>query len=45
MYVTVTAVVRVVRKGFCRSSESCDPEEDALCSETLDKDALIRSCG
>ena len=39
MYVTVS--VSVVRKGFCRSSEWFDPEEDALCSEALDKDTLI----
>jgi hypothetical protein len=45
MYVTVSAVVRVVRKRFCRSSEWFNPEEDALCSEALDKDALIRSRG
>ena len=40
-----SAVVRVVRKGFCRNSEWFDPEEDALRSEALDKDPLIRSRG
>jgi hypothetical protein len=43
LYLIVFAVVRVVWKGFCGSSNWPGPEEDALCSETPDEDALIRS--
>ena len=45
MYVTVSPVVRFVRRGFCRSSEWFDSEENTLRSEALDKDALIKSRG
>jgi hypothetical protein len=41
----VSAVVRVVRAGFCCSLHWFGPEEDALCAEAPDKDALIRSRG
>ena len=43
LYLIVTAVVGVVWKRFCGSLEWPGPEEDALCSETPDEDALIRS--
>jgi hypothetical protein len=34
--------VRVVRKGFCFSPDGSGPEEEALCSEAPDEDALTR---
>ena len=45
LYLIVSGVVRVVRTGFCCSTEVCEPEEAALCSEALNEDALIRSRG
>ena len=45
LYLIVSAIVRVVWKGFCSSSNRSGPEEDALCSETPDEDALIRDHG
>jgi hypothetical protein len=44
LYLIVSAVVRVVWTRFCGSLDWPSPEEDALCSETPDEDALIRSC-
>ena len=41
LYLVVLTVVRVVRKRFCRSPEVFGPEQDALCSEAFDEDALI----
>ena len=43
VYLIVAAVVRVVWSSFCGSLDWPGPEEDALCSETPDGDALIRS--
>jgi hypothetical protein len=43
LYLTVAAVVRVVWRRFCGGLDWPGPEEDALCSETSDEDALIRS--
>jgi hypothetical protein len=43
LYLIVTAVIRVVWRRFCSSLEWPGPKEDALCSETPDEDALIRS--
>jgi hypothetical protein len=40
LYFIIFTVVRVVRKGFCRGSETSGPEQDALCSEAFDKDAV-----
>ena len=41
----LTAVsVRVVGKGFCRGPEMSGPEQDALCSEALNEDAVILAC-
>ena len=42
LYLVVSPVVRVVRKGFCCSSDSSAPEKDALRSEALDENALIQ---
>ena len=44
-YLIVSAIVRVVWKGLSSSSDRSGPEEDALCSETSDEDALIRGHG
>lgn len=41
----VSTVVRIVRAGFCCSPHWFGPEEDALCTEAPDEDALIRSRG
>jgi hypothetical protein len=43
LYLILSAVVRVIWRRFCGSSDWPGPEEDALCSETPDEDALIRS--
>jgi hypothetical protein len=45
LYVIISAVVRVVWRRFCGGLDWPGPEleEDALCSETPDEDALIRS--
>jgi hypothetical protein len=43
LYLIVSGVVRVVRMGFCCSTEVVDSVEAALCSEALNEDALIRS--
>jgi hypothetical protein len=45
LYLIASAVVRVIRKGFCCSTDVFDPKESALCSESPDEDALIRSRG
>ena len=45
LYLIVPGVVRVVRTGFCCSTEVFDPEEAALCSEAPNEDALIQSRG
>ena len=43
LYLIVAVVVRVVWSSFCGSFDWPGPEEDTLCSETPDEDALIRS--
>ena len=45
LYLILMIVVRVVRKGFGCSPDAFHPEYDTLCSEALDKDALIRCSG
>ena len=45
LYLVISAIVRVVRKGFCCSTDAFEPEEFALCSEALDEYTLIRSRG
>src|SRR6266852_8368109 len=44
LYLIIATVVRVVWKRFCGGLDWPGPEKDALCSETPDEDALIRSC-
>jgi hypothetical protein len=41
LYLTLSTVVKVVKKGFCCSPEVFGPKETALCSEAPDEDALI----
>jgi hypothetical protein len=41
----VSAVVRVVGARFCRRPHWFGPEEDVLCTEAPDEDALIRNRG
>ena len=43
LYLIVVAVVRVVLSRFCGGFDRPGPEENTLCSETPDEDALIRS--
>jgi hypothetical protein len=43
LYLIVPVVIRVVWRSFCGSLDWPGPEEDALCSETPDEDALIQS--
>ena len=43
LYLTVSAVIRVVRLGFCCSSDWFGPEEYALCAKAPDENALIPS--
>jgi hypothetical protein len=45
LYLIVSVVVRIVRLGFCRGSDSPAKEEAALCSEAFNKDALILGGG
>ena len=41
LYLIILTVVRVVRKGFCCSTDVSGPEGRALCSESPNEDALI----
>ena len=43
LYLVLLTIVRVVGKRFCCGPELSGPEQDALCSEALDEDALILS--
>jgi len=42
LFLIVFAIARVIRTGFCCSSEWFGPEKTAFCSEAPDEDALIR---
>ena len=45
LYLILMIIVRVIGKGFCLSPDGFRPEYGTLCSEALDKDALIWCIG